>query len=341
MKPTIFENDFAIDEIPNTLKHRLNTSENYWFNTLEYCTVFDDKPAQRLFIRWDDEKIYQQLFYRLEKKGLFFQVIDIRGFPNVRDEDINEIAKKHKAQLSVHNHIEGYNHALEKKRLFASSIFQKSCITIIDLPATKEDYLNALGKNKRQQLPKYWRRVLRQFGSSFEIQILDKNNIALEDVIKLDCLNRTRRLHIGKGVDSLQEIHKRNEHLYPIIQSNGVLLTLRYQGEIIGGSLSILKAKEIFYLIVAHNPAYEALHIGLLSTWKTIEYAIENQCTQFNFLWGHYWYKKQFLGVEYPWHIRLTSSYPMLSWLGKNAIKLDIFLSRLSQIIKTKLGFNG
>jgi hypothetical protein len=49
--------------------------------------------------------------------------------------------------------------------------------------------------------------------------------------------------------------------------------------------------------VIAHDPAYDDLRLGLLCCALTIEDAITRGCHQFHFLWGRYDYKTR-LGGE-------------------------------------------
>jgi CelD/BcsL family acetyltransferase involved in cellulose biosynthesis len=54
---------------------------------------------------------------------------------------------------------------------------------------------------------------------------------------------------------------------------------------------------EVFMHVIAHDPAYDDLRLGLLCCALTIEDAIAKGCQQFHFLWGRYDYKTR-LGGE-------------------------------------------
>ena len=199
------------------------------------------------------------------------------------------------------------------------------------------NFLKMLGKNKQQQLPKYWRRLMRHFDGAFELRCETKTDIKLEDIIQLECLNSARRT--GKGVDSLADIQKRQQHQLPLTHASGLLVTLRHEGTILGGGLAYLCGNEAYYIVLAHDIAYEHLHIGTLIVWKTIESAIEQGMTRFNFLWGRQTYKTQFLGVDYPWTIHIISQYALLAIAWKYLIIFKEFQTRVWRFVKTRLGF--
>ena len=334
-----YEQDFLITELPQPIKNLLQAANLPWLNSLEFCTGYDDSGAERVLLRRDSEKIHQAVFYRLTKKMGLLPIIEIVGFPDMDDAKIGGLIKTHHAQLAVVNRLEDSIKPDEEWQATQPNVYHHSYVTIAQLPPTKEEYLKRLGKHKRAQLPNYWRKLAKHLDTPIEIYCEWTTAIKLEDVVQLECLNRERRAGKGKRVDSVLDIQQRQQHNLPLTAASGLLVTLRYQGKIIGGTFNYVCGNEAFLILIGHDPVFEHLQIGSLGLWKTIEHLIDKGITQYNLLWGRQAYKTQFLGVEYPWSVHIISPYKWLAIVWKKQIKFNQFPKRAWRFVKERLGF--
>ena len=156
----------------------------------------------------------------------------------------------------------------------------------------------------------------------------------------MECLNRARRAGRGKGVDSIAEIQRRQERVFALTKSLGLLVTLRHQGKIIAGQLVYVCGNEATLIVIAHDRAYEHFRLGTVVLWKSIEQLIERGISRVNFSWGRHDYKIQFLAVEYPWSIHIVSHNLWLAILWKKWLILDGFFGRVWRFARTRL-FKG
>ena len=339
MQNSNYEQDYAIKELPQAIKDILESADLPWLNSLEFCTLYDPNPAERVWIKGDSGHIHQVVFYRVAHK-MMLRIIDIVGFPNILDIDIQYLIQKHSAQLAVVNRLESSVKVDETWQPTKKNIYLHSYITIADLTGSKDEYLRLLGKKKRERYPNYWRRLNRHFNDAIDIRCVEAQDIDVEDIIQLEHLNKERRAGKGKGVDSAKDIQDRQYQRLPVTKSCGFLVTLRHNETILGGTLNYISGNEAHLAVIAHDPAYEHFNIGTISLWKTIECLIEKGVTKQNFLWGRQAYKTQFLGVEYPWSVHVISPYRGLAVLWKNYIKGNEFYIRVVRFAKTKLRIN-
>jgi hypothetical protein len=337
----MFEKDFAIEELPIKIKELLMGVDQSWLNSYNYCTGYNIlNPADRVYVKMDDEAIHFALFYRVKKQYGFFKIIEIEGFPDAANAHIEALLVLHKAHLAVVNRLENAVKPDEEWYASDSNTYLKSYITIAPLPPSKEDYLSLMGKNRRKQLPQYLRRLYRHFDDAIEICYQTKQEIKLEDVIQLEVLNKDRRENKGKGVDSLHKIEERQKNLMPLIAASGLLVTVRHKGEILGGTLCFLHGNTGFMLVTGHDVSNDNLRIGILGIWKTMDYLIDEGIVSLNFLWGRKEYKTQFMGIEYPWTVHIVSSQKWLAVLWKNYIMVHEFYLRVKRFLQTRLGFH-
>jgi Acetyltransferase (GNAT) domain len=336
--PLLCEQDYAIKEMPSSILHLLKTANLPWLNSLDFCVGFDaDTRAERIFVRTDFDKVYQAVFYRLVNKTPFLRIVEIIGFPNIAEHEIQGLIVKHKAQLALVNRLEPPVKPNERWHSEKANLFLHNYIPIAHLPNCKHAYFNQLGKHKRVQLPKYWQQLTTHLDNDLEIRCEVGEDIKLEETIQLECLNRTRRAAKGKGVDSIANIEKRHKNLQDLTKTSGFFMTLRHRGIIVGGTLSFISGNEAFIMVLAHDLAYEQFRAGTLSIWKTLECLIERNITNVNFLWGRQVFKSQFLGVEHPWCIHIITKYQGLALFWKIQLKIHAFMSRAWRFLRTKM----
>ena len=341
MKKPIHHHDYAIAELPQSLREALDSTSLPWLNSLAFCTGYSTEVAERVWLFVDDDRIVQAIFYRLTRKVGIFKVIEVIGFPNAYAQDINELLKMHRAQLAIVNHIENAVKPNQVWQPTHANVFCHTYISILQLPQSKEIYSGQLSKGRRNELTRLWRKANAHFENNLEIRYETKTDIKFEDVVQLECLNRKRRALKGKGVESIPQIQKRQQQRWALTQSRGSLLTFRHEGKIIAGLLAYLHGDEAFCIIIAHNTAYDTLSLGTLCVWKNIEYLIDKGIKQCNFQWGRQTYKTQFLALEYPWSVHLVSPYKWLAIVWKQQILFNQFRKQVWQFVKTKLGLQG
>lgn len=336
IRNTTDEKIYAIHELPDSLKNQLTAARQTWLNSLEFCLFYSPAPAQYVCMILNNGIVEKAVFYRIRKLSSW-KIVEIIGFPEIDDSVVQNLMHKQKAQLVVINRLEDTGKNAKYVRPTGQSIYFKNYVTIINLPQCKNQYISQLGKSHRKQLFQYFRKLFSCFNDDIDIRIEQCDNIQLEDVIQLEYLNRERRAKKGKGVDTILEVRERQEKRWCLTKECGLLVTLRYKGKIIGGTLSYVHGTEAVMILTAHDMQYDHLRIGKLCIWKTIEYLIENGYSQCNLLWGKYKFKTQFRGVEYPWHIHIVSEYPWLANLWKLKIGLNDLYQRLNRYFRTKL----
>jgi hypothetical protein len=121
-----------------------------------------------------------------------------------------------------------------------------------------------------------------------------ESNIDEKDVRAVLLLNQLRMQKKGKnyGMTSLEESQLCNQ-----LQKTGCICILKKDGRICAGLLCTVTGTDVFMHVLAHDPSFDKLRLGLVCCCLTIEYVIEQQFKCLHFLWGHYDYKRQ-LGAQ-------------------------------------------
>ncbi|NCW87109.1 MAG: GNAT family N-acetyltransferase, partial [Oxalobacteraceae bacterium] len=107
-------------------------------------------------------------------------------------------------------------------------------------------------------------------------------------------LNRARMHVKGKrfGMSAAEEYQ-----VCQLMLERGQLSIIEIHGKLCAGLLCTRVGGDMFMHVIAHDPAYDDLRLGLLCCALTIEDAIRRRCQRFHFLWGRYDYKTR-LGGE-------------------------------------------
>ncbi len=338
-RQSIDRQDFLIKGLPPSIESLLKKAHLPLLNSLEFCTGYEAKSAERVWIWIEGEEIYKVVFYRVVKK-LFLNTVEIVGFPEINDEDIQRLIKMHNAHLAVVSRMESPIKREQKWHSPHGNVYLKEYITILKLPEYKNEYLRLLGRKKRKQLSQNLRKINTYFNDEIEIRYDFDKDIKYEDVERLEFLNKERRAKRGKSIDHVLAIQQRQKHIFPLIHSFGLMVSIRHKGEIIGGNLSFIYENKAYMLVTGHNSAFDDLRVGNMGIWKTVDYLIDNGITECNFLWGRSPFKTRFLGVEYPWTQHVISATPWLAILWKNKLNFDGFYIRCWRFAMTKLGIH-
>ena len=174
------------------------------------------------------------------------------------------------------------------------SIFSEDYV--LDLPADYDQWMAGLSRQTREKLRYHLRRSFRrQPGLEFTVQRV--GDISDTDVRKVLRLNRERMNRKGRAYGMSETDEAR---LSAQIQSVGMLCALKIEGEICAGLLCSAVGSDIYMHVIAHDPRYDDLRLGLLCCCLTIRHAISQKYIRFHFLWGHYDYKRKLGGKPVP-----------------------------------------
>jgi hypothetical protein len=288
--------DLALGDLSEDAKLALNAEWLPWMNTLGFCSIYIEPPAQRVkFAVGDDGRVQHAMFYRESRWLGFFRQVIVAGISDIEEIQLRELMDSRRAHLAT-------GHRLVQPRDGTASRLQPNAMTvsndvIVELPGQKDQYLQSLGKQKRQQLPRYWRRLQREFNDRVTFGGRVKGDIALGQIVQLIQFNQQRMQRKGHK-DSTHRESKRQMHREPLTQSSGLLCTLQADDRVLGGTFSYVHGGEAFAIVIGHDPQLERLELGNLALWKTIEFLIEQGVKRYHLLWGSKSYKARFGGKD-------------------------------------------
>ncbi len=286
--------DYDLSELPEEWWKTIEPGPTSWFASLGYGRRYAD--AERVWVRFKtDENHPSVCFYRRERfLGIFWRLL-LWGPVQAEYRELLALMVLQRAQYATVSLM-----SEEQASRFAESWYRWKKVhqcedPVIELPDTLDAYLAGLGRQARKHLPYYARRLQREWGKSFECLYLRGLDITADAFSRLVDLNRMRMARRGsKSLWTPSKVRSR----WLLAQETGLLVGLRYHGEMIGGTLSYLHDGEAYLVLIGHQPVYDRLNIGNVCLYQTVAHLIELGVKRFHLLWGQSFYKKQFGGQE-------------------------------------------
>lgn len=268
--------------------------------SLGYCESYTYPPVQRLAsLRERTGEIRQVLFYNEHKVIGCLREIEIVGPTDPCDELVQRLMVKHQADLLTLS--------FQTAKAFPRHAVGRRLVEVrhttndykIDLPATPEEYLKQLGRQTRKHLPYYVRRLEREWNDDYSVHIAEGADISWNSFAAVLHLNQLGMR--AKGRASLWS-ERLAEHRWPLVRTCGLMVSLRQRNTIAAATLSFIYGREVYLIVIAHDPQYDRLNLGNICLWKTIEHVIELGHTAFHLMWGENFYKRQFGGEREPFY---------------------------------------
>ncbi|HVW70111.1 MAG TPA: GNAT family N-acetyltransferase [Steroidobacteraceae bacterium] len=200
--------------------------------------------------------------------------------------------------------------------------------TAVELPRSYDDYLQDFGPATRKNL-RYCARRLERESPNVIFRILRRDEITHELVKAVVELNHRRMAAKGK-TSGMDDAYTRR--MAALCRSHGVACIATDGLTVLGGTLCSSVGLGWTLHVIAHDPKYNHVRLGLLCLLKSIEEAIHGGAQRFNFLWGASDYKLLFGGK--PRRLRTRRYYR--SWLDQ-ALAFDDLRDRLTHSLRRRL----
>lgn len=176
---------------------------------------------------------------------------------------------------------------------------------IIDLPASVDDYLQALGKSTRKTIRGYGNRLQREL-PGFRWEVRPAAELRRDEQRRLvrqwqkfkqaSMAARGKRAVVGR---------RDTARLLQLASECGLFGIATVDGRVVGGSLACRFGDNYVMLLSAADPDFESYRLGMLCCFWSVCDCIRAEARQCHLLWGKYQYKSQLLGVPHLLH-RIT-----------------------------------
>jgi hypothetical protein len=178
----------------------------------------------------------------------------------------------------------------------------------LDLPGSFEQYMSHFGSKTRKNL-RYCAKRFGRENAGAEFAVLTRDAIDKATVDSLVELNH-RRMESKGRVSGINDQFA--TALLALCRSHGVACIARDKdGRILGGTLCTHVGNGLSLQVIAHDPGFNHVRLGLLCLLKSIETGIASGVSVFHFLWGDSDYKVLFGAHAEP----LLSCRYYRSWL--------------------------
>lgn len=170
----------------------------------------------------------------------------------------------------------------------------------VELPASFDAYMQHFGSATRKNLRYCARRLEREFPAA-RFEMVRGDEMSQEIVASVIELNHLRMASKGKasGMDETFAAH-----MAALVQSHGVGCIVIEGSKVVAGTLCSRIGVGWTLHVIAHDPRFNHLRLGLLCLLRSVEEAIAASATRFNFLWGASDYKTLFGAQIRPLHAR-------------------------------------
>lgn len=163
---------------------------------------------------------------------------------------------------------------------------------VLALPTDAGEWMASLSAQTREKLRYHLRRTCRK-QPSFTFRTLEAGEIREAQLRTVIDFNRARMEKKGRrfGLGTQEE-----RGLLALMRERGRLHLIEIDGQVRAGLLCTLAGDDIYMHVIAHDPAFDDLRLGLLCCRLAVEDAIARGLRRFHFLWGHYDYKTRLGG---------------------------------------------
>jgi Acetyltransferase (GNAT) domain len=291
--------DFAISELSAERRSRLQRlSDQNWFSSAGFAESYWAPPAQRVaFLEDRFGRVIEKCFYREDKWAGLFKEIAIFGPADPGSRLLSDLQQRRRAHIVKLSWMAEPQPPLDKSFWKSFAIRQRTEDYCIQLPDTPSEYLQSLGSSTRKHLPYYVRRLNKEWNSEWGFQENTRSDITYRSYERLFELNHLRMDKKGRRTAWTEDLRRCR---WRLVQESGLLCSLRFENEIVAGTLSFLHQEEAYLIVLAHDPRFDRLNLGNISLWLTIQYLIRSGYNRYHLMWGRSSYKEQLGGKIQP-----------------------------------------
>lgn len=201
---------------------------------------------------------------------------------------------------------------IEMARQSGWAVSEAEACPVLTLPATYDEYVRSLGKNMREQIKRYPKRLEKEFKVEYELaDSEDAVQNALTDLFKLHGARWRQRGQTGVLATARRQKFHRAVCGAFFHQNYLRLWSLRCNGAPACVLLNYVYGGKYYFFIGGFDPDLMRWSVGTCLFAKVFQHAIEEGATEFDFLRGEEEYKYRYGAVN--------RGYKTISWFAPNA----------------------
>jgi len=166
---------------------------------------------------------------------------------------------------------------------------------VLELPDSYDAYLKMLGKNMREQIKRYPKRLEKEFAVEYSLaQTESEVRVALDDLFRLHGARWRARGQTGVlATPKRQKFHRAVCHSF--LKRDWLRIwTLRCDGKPVCVLLNYFYGGRYYFFIGGFDPEYSRWSVGICLFSKVFQRAIEEGASEFDFLKGEEEYKYRY-----------------------------------------------
>lgn len=288
-----------------------------WYGTPDQCLLYAHNPSRFAAVWYkgnDNTDIQVACFFDYANYPFFGKYVQINGDASINMSQIIQlllITKLKILTIQIPNESDLYY----RVPWWRGRLLPSESDWIVQLPTSMDDYLSNLGKTTRKHLKSYMQKFNKQLTA--EKVILERSRIQYSQIASLINLHKLRRIDVGKETTITEDEVRRR---FIMSQRSGIFCSRWINGKLVGGTLSFVHKSKVYLSLVAHDPAYNEYHTGLICILDTIEYLIENNYKQYNFHFRYSPFKTRLGGQEHHYYklIVFNNDITAICWNLKN-----------------------
>ena len=280
-------------EIPAFVESSMDALYGSLYATLTHLQLHCQTDQASTYARWQEGRLAALFLFRQHghevrvlNEGMQLDTEEIEKFCThiFSQHDDTQRIQFHAVQLS--------DHATKRPAL------RFSCTEdiVITLPATKEDYLQQLGRSSRKNLRQHLAKAARNL-PGFRYEVLEGKEVSEQLIRRIISFNHARMADKQRSSAISGESEAK---LISLIRQRGTVGMMYVKNQVSGGSLVCRVGKDLYSLVNAHDPQYNAYSLGNLCRYLMISDAISKGDERFHLLGGNFSSKEGMLGQRQP-----------------------------------------
>jgi hypothetical protein len=278
-----------VGEIPPFVESAMDALYGSLYATLTHLQLHYATDQASTYARWHEGKLTALFLFRRHGKevrvineGMRLGIEEIEKF-------CEHIFNQHIDTQRIQFHAVQLNEQAAKHPALRFSCTEDIVIT---LPATKEAYLQQLGKSTRKNLRQHLAKAERNL-PGLRYEVVEGKEISEQTIRSIISFNHARMADKQRSSAISGESEVR---LLSLIRKRGTVGLLYVNNQVCGGSLACRVGKDLYSLVNAHDPQYNAYSLGNVCRYLMIINAIDKGDERFHMLGGNFSSKASMLG---------------------------------------------
>lgn len=280
------------DEAPVFLEQELNRLYGIRYSCLPYFKLYGSWDQVRAYVACRAGVAVAVFLFRCDNG----RAVVLNEGMNVSEEDVNRFAsylfRNHEGLSLVAFH---YVETVADRFAFP---FQRAACgqdSVLELPASAEDYTASLASGTRLTLTRRLDRIRREL-PGFAFAVYEKQDVPvhiIRDLIRLDRVRQERKGLVSQ-VDAAEE-----ERIIAYVALCGFVSAATSDGRVCAGAITYRHGSNFTARMLAHDPACGGYRLGFVCAYLTICACImAGNSRYFYFGWGQNDYKHRLGGCE-------------------------------------------